>query len=281
MLAAACFAETLVGLRAGIPGEIVVAIVYLSLAATIAVLERAFPHEPVWNESDGEVGHDLVFTVFGSGVTGAVVQSALVAGLAGIAARLAQRVGHPLWPSHWPLVLQVVLTVVLADLGAYWAHRLCHERAWLWRFHVIHHSVRRLWWLNTGRIHPVDVAVTFVLSTPILIVLGAPADMMVWLAATTTIVGLLSHCNVEIAAGFLDRVFNTPGVHRWHHSRQRRESDRNFGENTMIWDLVFSTYFMPARRPPREIGTETRVPASIAGQLLIPLIGGGPGATSA
>ncbi len=280
-LALAGFGETFAGLRAGIPGEAVVAIVYLTLAAALALLERASPHEPSWNESDGELGHDLVLTLFGSGATGAIAQAALVACLAGSAARLAQQIGHPLWPSAWPLALQVVSTVVLADLGAYWAHRLCHERPWLWRFHSIHHSVRRLWWLNTGRIHPIDVAVTFALSTPILILLGAPADMMVWLASTTTIVGLLSHCNVELETRGFNRLFNTPGVHRWHHSRDRRESDRNFGENTMLWDLVFGTYFLPAARPPREIGTETRVPASIGGQLLMPLPGRGPGASPA
>jgi len=48
--------------------------------------------------------------------------------------------------------------------------------------------------------------------------------------------------------GVLNYLFNTPGLHRWHHSRDQREGNKNYGENLMIWDLIFRTYFDAARR---------------------------------
>jgi len=43
----------------------------------------------------------------------------------------------------------------LAEFGFFWAHRLADEWPLLWRFHAIHHSVTRLWFVNTGRFHQV------------------------------------------------------------------------------------------------------------------------------
>ena len=34
---------------------------------------------------------------------------------------------------------------------------MMHEVPWLWRFHATHHSAPRLYWLNAGRFHPLDL----------------------------------------------------------------------------------------------------------------------------
>lgn len=70
-----------------------------------------------------------------------------------------------------------------SDFGAYWGHRAFHNVSWLWLYHAVHHSVPRLWYLNTGRIHPVDSALMMVCSMVPLYVLGAPDDMVVWLVS--------------------------------------------------------------------------------------------------
>jgi sterol desaturase/sphingolipid hydroxylase (fatty acid hydroxylase superfamily) len=269
-LALPAFALTAWGIARGWESGLVVTVVYLPLAAAVALLERILPHEPSWNRGDGEEAHDVVFTLLGSGVTAVAAQLALTVLLASSAAALSRALGSLLWPSAWPLALQVALAVCVADLGAYASHRIFHEWPLLWPFHAVHHSVRRLWWLNTGRIHPVDVASTLIFSLPPLLLLGAPEAMIAWVASFTSVVGVLSHCNVAMRCGWLDRVFNTPTVHRWHHSPDRAESDANYGENTMLWDQVFGTYFKLARRPPAAIGTRTPVPATIAGQMLAP-----------
>jgi len=55
-----------------------------------------------------------------------------------------------------PWWLQAVEVVVLSDLVVYWAHRLQHNNAFLWRFHKVHHSSEHLDWLAAHREHPVD-----------------------------------------------------------------------------------------------------------------------------
>lgn len=272
LLATGCCVATMLGLREGVDGSYIVALVFLGLALVLGVLERIFPHERAWNRYDGEVGHDVAFTLFGSGVPGAIADAMVLACVVGVAQWIARHTSGGLWPSDWPIPLQIALVVAIGDLGAYWGHRSFHTVSWLWPFHAVHHSVSRLWWLNAGRIHPIDSFVMISFSMPLIFLLGAPADMIVWLSVFTTFVGMLSHCNVHMRCGVLDWVFNTPGVHRWHHSRVLAEGNNNYGENTMIWDIVFRTHYRQVqRRPPANIGTETQLPRSIIGQVIEPL----------
>ena len=64
------------------------------------------------------------------------------------------------------------------DFSLYSVHWLSHRVRWLWRFHAIHHSARRLYWLNSTRMHPVDMASTLVISLAPLALLGAPAHVL-------------------------------------------------------------------------------------------------------
>ena len=44
-------------------------------------------------------------------------------------------------------------------------------------------------------------------------------------------------------------------LHRWHHSTLIEESNRNYGQNLIVWDVVFGTRFLPVgREPPADIG---------------------------
>ena len=51
-----------------------------------------------------------------------------------------------------------------------------------------------------------------------------------------------------------------------YHSKNIEESDRNFGNNLIIWDLVFGTYFNPKNREVDDIGfAQYRLPKRISG----------------
>jgi sterol desaturase/sphingolipid hydroxylase (fatty acid hydroxylase superfamily) len=44
-------------------------------------------------------------------------------------------------------------------------------------------------------------------------------------------------------------------LHRWHHSRKMSESNRNYGSNVIVWDLLFGTFYWPRdRKPPTDVG---------------------------
>jgi len=266
LLLGLCIAGTQVGLAFG-HGVLGFNVVYLLLACALAVLERLLPHEKQWLLGDSQLKPDLAHTLLNKGMVQVIIVVSTVTGLAG-------RVGGVstgLWPQQWPMFMQVVLGLVVMEFGLYWKHRLAHEKDWLWPFHAVHHSAPRLWFFNTGRFHVVDTVTGLLFGLPLLFALGAPNEVFSWVAAITAYVGMLTHCNVEMKFGWLSLVFNTPELHRWHHSRVLRESNKNYGENLTLWDHVFGTYFCAKeRRPPANIGISHPMPSDFLGQLRAP-----------
>jgi len=112
------------------------------------------------------------------------------------------------------------------------------------------------------------ISVLFGLAVAIL--MGAPRDIIVWVSAITGFIGLLTHCNVEMRGGVLNYFFNTPDLHRWHHSMEPAEGNRNYGENLMFLDQLLGTYFYSSRRPPAVIGIRDAMPANFAQQVIHP-----------
>jgi len=246
---------------------------YFSLAGILFVLERWRPHESRWLPSDGQELPDLAHTA----VTKFAAQAAVVlAGYAGVEHIASTQggtglLGLALWPTEWPLFLQVVLGLVVAEFGLYWSHRLAHEWPLLWPFHAVHHSVTKLWFFNTGRFHVVDGVKSMLFSTVMLLMAGAPREIMLWVGALTPYIGFLTHCNVRMRFGWLNHVVNTPHLHRWHHSMDIREGNKNYGENLVIWDQIFGTWFDdPKRRPPADIGIREAMPDTYLAQLWVP-----------
>jgi sterol desaturase/sphingolipid hydroxylase (fatty acid hydroxylase superfamily) len=241
-------------------------ITYIALAIAIALLERAMPHEETWLENDGQVVPDIAHTLLNKGVAQVVVVMVTLMGIAELAAPSA----GGLWPESLPLAAQIALGLVLAEIGLYWKHRIAHEWPPMWRFHAVHHSVTRLWFLNTGRFHLVDTLTGLLVAMPLLLILGAPKDVMIMVSAITAIIGILTHSNVEMRCGALNYVFNTPELHRWHHSKVLEEGNRNYGENLMLFDQLFGTFYWSPRRPPRDIGINHPMPATFVEQLRVP-----------
>ncbi len=246
-------------------GPLVYILAYLGLAGALFALERRVPHEPAWLENDGQVFPDFAHTAVSKSFAWALI---VFGGSAGLFDAL--RSGAGIWPERWPLVAQVALGLVIAEFGFYWGHRLSHEWPFLWRFHAVHHSVTRLWFFNTGRFHFVDTLRAMAFGLPLLFVAGAPELVFTWVSAITSFIGLLTHCNVATRTPGLNRVFVTPGLHRWHHSRDPREGNRNYGENLALWDQLFGTFLDKPVRPPRDIGIDEPMPAGFLGQLAAP-----------
>ncbi|MGH1457179.1 MAG: sterol desaturase family protein [Alphaproteobacteria bacterium] len=245
---------------------------YVFLIVSLLWLERVMPHERQWHKSDGQTFSNIAHTLTSKGTTqillvvnGYIGAKIFTGGESGL-------FGFDLWPSDWPLYAQVVLAVVASEFALYWAHRSAHEVPFIWRFHAIHHSVQKLWIVNTGRFHFIDALYSIVLGMIPFVILGASMDVIMWLAAVTAFIGMLTHCNVEMRFGPLSYIFNTPELHRWHHSKKLREGNTNYGENVMIWDMVFGTFFHEDRRPPVNIGITDYMPVKFSDQLLWPFL---------
>ena len=117
-------------------------------------LERVFPFSDKWRPSGRTLGLDLIHSFVSSAVCAPLVKGTLLAGIAWLAGLASAEWGGSLWPSSLPLWVQVPLAVVIADLGAYTAHRFMHASNLGWRLHAVHHSPTKLHVLASARSHP-------------------------------------------------------------------------------------------------------------------------------
>lgn len=241
--------------------------------AAIAYAERRWPHHAAWNRSHEDVPTDLLHALVSGIGTTQLVRIAVDVAIAAVAIRLAGAIGGPLWPVGWPLVAQLALALLVAELAQYWLHRWQHEREALWRFHAVHHSAPRLYWLNAARFHPIDIGLLYAFGYVPLVLLGCPPEVIVLFALFDGVFGMLQHSNIEMRLGPLNRIFSAAEPHRWHHSRTVAEANTNYGSNLMVWDLVFGTFFLPRdRQPPLAIGIADMpdFPAGYVAQLAAP-----------
>jgi sterol desaturase/sphingolipid hydroxylase (fatty acid hydroxylase superfamily) len=149
-------------------------------------------------------------------------------------------------PENWWSWLVLFL---LDDLTDYWIHRSCHERRFLWNFHMVHHSsenfnlsvaLRQTWFGNI--LHWLTYAPLALLGFPLwmyLAVHGLNLAYQAWIH--TRFIGRL---------GWLEYVFNTPSHHRAHHGVNDIYLDKNYGGVLIVWDRIFGS-FVPETETPR------------------------------
>ena len=239
-------------------------------ALSVAVLEVWRPHRSTWRPAADEVKTDLGFmTVVQLAfppVMGFVFTSSLI--------EPARRLGLPttgLWPHGWPVWTQVVLMILVVDLLRYWIHRASHETDVLWRLHAVHHSVSQLYWLNTARFHVLEKALQMSAdSLPFLLMGVDPVVLSLYYVAYATN-GFFQHSNIELRFGPLNYLVSSAEAHRWHHSREPREANANYGSTLIVWDLVFGTWYLPAEREVDALGLhDATYPKSFLGLMRAP-----------
>ena len=163
--------------------------------------------------------------------------------------------------------------LLAADFLRYWMHRAFHRFAPLWRLHAVHHSPHRLYWLNVGRFHPFEKAIQYLADALPFIVLGVTQPVLAVYFVFFAINGFFQHSNCSVRLGPLNYIVSGPELHRWHHSQRAAESDTNFGNNLIIWDLLFGTRFLPADREVGPLGLRNRTyPLDFLAQLTSPFV---------
>jgi sterol desaturase/sphingolipid hydroxylase (fatty acid hydroxylase superfamily) len=178
------------------------------------------------------------------------------------------------WPDGLPLAVQVILMLLVAELGRYWLHVAAHNTG-LWRLHAVHHSVQKLYWLNVGRFHPLEKGLQFLFDALPFIVLGVGEEVLALYFVFYAVNGFFQHSNVDARYGVLNYVISSGELHRWHHSKLIEESNHNYGNNLIVWDLLFGTWYLPKDRRVGELGLlNRRYPMSFLEQLKAPLKAG-------
>ncbi len=105
--------------------------------------------------------------------------------------------------------------------------------------------------------------------------LGLKKEVLALYFVFYSINGFFQHSNIKLKFGLLNYVFSTAELHRWHHSRVTSESNTNYGNNIILWDILFGTWYCPQNRIVDELGLHNRnYPYSFVSQLKTPYIDG-------
>jgi len=237
------------------------ATLFMSLSAALVVIisERIQPHAERWTVPRGDLPTDAAHMILSQMAPPQLVDALWHSAMASAAITLAAAAGtagQGIWPAGWNIWAQLALAMALSEAGQYAWHRLCHEHGWFWRFHAVHHSSERLYWLNAGRFHPLDTMISYALHTAPLLLLGAPVQVLALFSLFTAVHGMFQHANVELRLGPLNWIFSMAELHRWHHSHDLDDANRNYGANIILWDVVFGTRHLPRDRQhdPEDVG---------------------------
>lgn len=163
-------------------------------------------------------------------------------------------------------VAWIAATVVVLDLATWTAHRTMHAIPLLWRAHSVHHSDPFLDVTTTLRQHPLEGLWRFTwLIVPVWL-LGLPVGGVLLYRLISVLQGVLEHANVRVWSP-LDRavslVWVTPNMHKVHHSRDRAETNSNYGNLLALHDRVLGTFLSTERAFSVQYGLEEVDPAAI------------------
>jgi sterol desaturase/sphingolipid hydroxylase (fatty acid hydroxylase superfamily) len=274
-LALAC---AIIMLGYGVDPGVVALAVATPFAFLIFAMEWIMPYRRDWLASHNDVGTDIWHLIIVQILIPRLITPLWAAIFVVTTGALSARFGSELWPHQWPLLAQLFLMLVIAEFGRYWVHRAAHEIPWLWRLHAVHHSPKRLYWLNAARFHPIEKVIFLIPETIPFILLGTSPETLALYAVFNSLHGLFQHSNINLKLGVLNRIFSMTELHRWHHSKEIAESNKNYGNNLILWDIVFGTYFLPKGRRVTTIGLLLDdYPEGYLSQLTVPFTAKGSG----
>ena len=154
------------------------------------------------------------------------------------------------------LLLQILTCLIIKSFFQYFFHILSHKNKILWKFHEIHHSDMTLDITSAFRFQPIELFFSKIFFVPFILIFGWSFVVLVLIEFIDSIYSIFSHLNIKIPLKIekaLRLFLITPILHRYHHSKDIYESNRNYGGIFTIWDKLFNTYFEPADRQVKPI----------------------------
>ena len=178
----------------------------------------------------------------------------------------------------WPGWIEGTIAFIVLDFVIWAQHLVMHKVPILWRFHRVHHTDEDLDASSAIRFHPVEIVFSIFVKSAAVLLIGAPAIIVLVFEALVNGSALFNHANVRLP-DWLDRtirlLFVTPDMHRVHHSIHNQETDSNYGFALSIWDRLFRTY-VPEPRDGHDgmvVGLrewQDEAPTQLAWSLLLP-----------
>ncbi|HXI99782.1 MAG TPA: sterol desaturase family protein [Micropepsaceae bacterium] len=222
----------------------------LLLLVAVIGLERVYTYRYAVSQRS-VLARDVISNVVNLYITGAVAAFIILPALLFL---LQHSVGRKVLVASpeqlGPLWFQVVAILLSVSLFRYWMHRWQHNNEFLWALHSYHHRVTDLKATNAEVSNPIDFALRNIVVFLVLGVIGFDPFAILITVPATNIIATFSHCGGDVRGGFLNYLFVTPEVHRWHHSAhvpEGRGYSVNYGVEFAFWDVVFGTYYLPQK----------------------------------
>lgn len=170
-----------------------------------------------------------------------------------------------------PIAAQFFILLFVGEFAKYWIHRWCHTYHFLWRLHAIHHSVKRIYFFNVGRFHPIEKVIQMFSEILLFLVLGVPEQTIGLYLVFYSVNGFFQHSNINLNLGVFNYFINSVEQHRFHHSKLIHESNTNYGNKLSIFDLMFNSFYLPNTNGPSEYGLiNPNYPEGFWSQLVAP-----------
>ena len=199
------------------------------------VAERVLPYQRAFNQPQQDTCRDTLHAIINETIT--------ALGLLMMPLLPMVDLSLALWPSQLPNWQQLLLAIFIADIGITLTHYISHHSDFLWKFHAVHHSVKRMYGFNGLMKHPLHQMLETSIGVFPLIILGIPDEILALLAIAVTLQLLTQHSNVDYATGPLKYVLAINCVHRFHHLNNSAEGNVNFGLFSQFTDLLLGTRY--------------------------------------
>lgn len=246
----------------------------LTAGSIIAILEIIYPYRKKWHANIKDFSNDFTFMLIVQIILPTILSFFVSITLLNFFKTNGLNFDL-FWPHSWPILAQGILMLFIADFFGYWVHRFAHTWSLLWRFHAVHHSPHKLYWVNVGRFHPIEKTYQYLFSTLPFLLMGVHPEVLSIYFVIYGINGFFQHCNIDVKLGPLNYIFSGPELHHWHHSKKIKESNNNYGNTLIIYDLLFGTYFFPSNSSVGDLGLINRkYPLDFISQMKTPFIKG-------
>ncbi len=145
------------------------------------------------------------------------------------------------------MVLGTIIYIVIFDFFYYWWHRLQHS-PFMWPQHEFHHVDRSVNVTTGIRHHWLEEPLrVFFLWLPMNVIFDMKVITLPQFFILLSLWGFFTHLNVRLNMGILTPVFAGPQLHRIHHSIHESHLNKNFAAYLPIYDVLFGTYYKPAK----------------------------------
>ncbi|MBK8554790.1 MAG: sterol desaturase family protein [Lewinellaceae bacterium] len=160
--------------------------------------------------------------------------------------------------ASWPHWTQLLLLFLVRDFIQWNVHRLLHRVPWLWKFHMVHHSVREMGFAAHLRYHFMETIVYRSFEYIPLAMIGFGIQDFLLVHLFTITIGHLNHANFYLPLGPLKYILNSPQMHIWHHSKELPEGSHgvNYGITLSVWDYLWGSAWIPKDGRDIELGFE-------------------------